>query len=272
MTTPTWQQRRQRVDVLRHAHPQAEPLLEFYARVLAVQESVARDARAGWVGPDVERSQHRAFRRFVEDVEPGATDVISETARRLTASKSVAADVLEAFVQWRPLEDLAAAIGCEVAPLEFFPRAFMQAVYGGVTGSRAPASGQSGQAETPPSLTAACPSCGRSPQVAVLRDEPELKGVRTLVCSLCATQWSIGRSTCPHCSETKPDKLEYHIAESWPHLRVEECRTCRVYVKAVDLRIDGAAQPLVDELASVELDLWARERGLDKLQPNLLGL
>ena len=70
----------------------------------------------------------------------------------------------------------------------------------------------------------------------------------------------------------EPDKLEYHIAESWPHLRVEECRTCRVYLKAVDLRIDGSAHPLVDELASVELDLWAHERGLDKLECNLLGL
>ena len=65
---------------------------------------------------------------------------------------------------------------------------------------------------------------------------------------------------------------KHHIAESWAHLRVEECRTCRVYLKAVDLRLDGSAQSLVDELASVELGLWAHERGLDKLERNLLGL
>ena len=43
-------------------------------------------------------------------------------------------------------------------------------------------------------------------------------------------------------------------------------------LKAADLRKDGSAEPVVDEIATVELDLWARERGLLKIQPNVLGL
>ena len=34
----------------------------------------------------------------------------------------------------------------------------------------------------------------------------------------------------------------------------------------------GDAIPLVDEVATVELDLWARDRGMTKLRANVLGL
>jgi formate dehydrogenase maturation protein FdhE len=40
----------------------------------------------------------------------------------------------------------------------------------------------------------------------------------------------------------------------------------------VDLTKNGRAEPLVDELASAPLDLWAREHGYAKLQSNLLGM
>ena len=289
MTSLTWNRRTARVEVLRSTYPQAASLLKFYEHVLQVQASLARSARVDWVvtscatqqevgprfglRPSVDRAQVRAFRRFIGDVALGATTIISEIARRLAGARSVAGEVLEAFVQCRSLDSLAASVGCEVTPLEFFPRAFMQPAAEAVVGASSPSAIPSiGDAHVDRRLSAKCPNCARPPQVAALRDTPELKGVRTLVCSLCASEWPISRSTCPHCGEADPAKLEYHIAESWPHLRVEECRSCRVYLKAVDLRIDGAAQPLVDELASVELDLWARERGLDKLQSNLLGL
>ncbi len=41
---------------------------------------------------------------------------------------------------------------------------------------------------------------------------------------------------------------------------------------AVDLRAQGDAVPLVDELAAVELDIRAQEQGLTKLRVNVLGL
>ncbi len=34
----------------------------------------------------------------------------------------------------------------------------------------------------------------------------------------------------------------------------------------------GLAVPVVDELASIDLDLWAVEQGLSKLHTNLLGM
>jgi len=53
---------------------------------------------------------------------------------------------------------------------------------------------------------------------------------------------------------------------------VECCDTCHTYIKSIDLSKNGLADPLVDELASVPLDLWAQDRGYAKLHPNLLAM
>jgi len=116
-----------------------------------------------------------------------------------------------------------------------------------------------------------CPFCGEKPVAAVLR--PEGDGAkRFLLCSLCFTEWEFRRLLCPNCGEEDKDKLPVYTAEEFPHVRVEACDTCHVYLKAVDLTKDGLAVPEVDELASVALDLWASEHGYTKLQTNLFGL
>ena len=57
-----------------------------------------------------------------------------------------------------------------------------------------------------------------------------------------------------------------------PALRIAECQSCQAYLKEVDLRRDGHAIPLVEDLATPELDVWAEERGLWKICRNLVGL
>jgi FdhE protein len=116
-----------------------------------------------------------------------------------------------------------------------------------------------------------CPFCGEKPVGAVLRPEGE-GGKRWLLCSLCATEWEFRRLVCPACGEEDHEKLPVFGAEEFPHLRVEACESCRTYLKAVDMTRDGLAQPVVDELAAVPLDLWAAGRAYAKLQANLLGL
>jgi formate dehydrogenase maturation protein FdhE len=44
-----------------------------------------------------------------------------------------------------------------------------------------------------------------------------------------------------------------------------------MYLKSIDLTKTGLAVPVVDELATLPLDLWAHEHGYEKLQINLLG-
>jgi FdhE protein len=116
-----------------------------------------------------------------------------------------------------------------------------------------------------------CPFCGEKPVAAVLRPEGD-GGKRFLLCGLCFTEWEFRRLLCPNCGEEDKDKLPVYSAEEFPHIRVESCDTCRVYLKSIDLTKDGHAVPEVDELASVSLDLWAAEHGYTKLQPNLFGM
>jgi FdhE protein len=116
-----------------------------------------------------------------------------------------------------------------------------------------------------------CPFCGEKPVTAVLRPEGD-GGKRFLLCSLCFTEWEFRRILCPNCGEEDKDKLPIFGAEEFPHIRVEACDTCHVYLKSVDLTKNGLAVPEVDELASVVLDLWAGENGYTKLQTNLFGL
>jgi FdhE protein len=116
-----------------------------------------------------------------------------------------------------------------------------------------------------------CPFCGEKPVAAVLR--PEGDGAkRFLLCSLCFTEWEFRRLLCPNCGEEDKDKLPVYTAEEFPHVRIEACDTCRVYLKSIDLTKNGLAVPEVDELASVALDIWVSGQGYRKLQPNLFGM
>jgi FdhE protein len=53
---------------------------------------------------------------------------------------------------------------------------------------------------------------------------------------------------------------------------VDACDSCRRYVKTIDLTRDGTAVPIVDDIATLTLDLWARGQGYERLRPNLLRL
>ena len=116
-----------------------------------------------------------------------------------------------------------------------------------------------------------CPFCSRKPLLAVLRPQGD-GGRRSLVCGFCLTEWEFRRIVCPGCGQEDHAKLPVYTAESFPYIRVECCDTCQTYIKSIDMTKNGLAEPLVDELASVPLSLWAEERGYSKLYPNLLGM
>ena len=56
--------------------------------------------------------------------------------------------------------------------------------------------------------------------------------------------------------------------------RVDTCRTCHGYIKTFDLREKGAAQvvPLVDDVATLTLDVWVREREFSRTSVSLAGV
>jgi formate dehydrogenase accessory protein FdhE len=116
----------------------------------------------------------------------------------------------------------------------------------------------------------ACPMCGSNPIVGVLRPEGD-GGKKSLVCMLCAHEWAFRRIYCPACGEEREPQMGLYSAPEMAHVRVDVCDTCHTYLKTVDLTKSGLAVPLVDELASIPLDLWACEHGYRKLQINLIG-
>ena len=115
-----------------------------------------------------------------------------------------------------------------------------------------------------------CPLCGCKPMVGVLRSEGD-GAKKSLVCMLCAHEWGFRRIYCPACGEEREPQMAYYTAPEIAHVRVDVCDTCHTYLKTVDLTKTGLAVAVVDELATMPLDLWAREHGYEKLQINLLG-
>jgi formate dehydrogenase maturation protein FdhE len=115
-----------------------------------------------------------------------------------------------------------------------------------------------------------CPICGGNPVVGVLRREGD-GAKKSLICMLCSHEWSFRRIYCPACGEEREPQMGFYSAPEIAHVRVDVCDTCHTYLKSIDLTKTGLAVPIVDELATLPLDLWAREHGYEKLQINLLG-
>jgi formate dehydrogenase accessory protein FdhE len=115
-----------------------------------------------------------------------------------------------------------------------------------------------------------CPLCDGKPAVGVLRTEGD-GGKKSLICMLCAHEWAFRRIYCPACGEEREPQMAYYSAPEIAHVRVDVCDTCHTYLKTIDLTKTGLAVAIVDELATIPLDLWAHEHGYEKLQVNLLG-
>ena len=278
--SPPFSERRRRAAELAEKHPHATELLSLYGIVLDCQEPAYGWARdAGWreatrsaseEGPALDLAGlpwpklERRFRRFVDDLRARGTEEIAAAGSTLAgANKDQRRELLLGTVTRGDLEGLAAVLGVDEALLAFYGRAFLQTVVEALTADLAPIE----EAHDP----SACPHCGWPPQLAILRDEAEIKGRRLLVCSLSATTWPAPRLACANCGESESTKLLCHEDSERPHLRIDECQSCKAYLKSVDLRQDGRAVPLVEDIASIELDLWAGERDLWKVCPNVLG-
>lgn len=116
-----------------------------------------------------------------------------------------------------------------------------------------------------------CPEVHHKPAVSVL-DEESQGAKRSLVCGLCSGTWEFSRIRCPNCAETEFEKLPVYTTGQFEHIRVEACDSCKVYLLAVDRTKDGLAIPLVDELAAIPLNIWARDKGYHKIVLNLFGI
>jgi FdhE protein len=104
-----------------------------------------------------------------------------------------------------------------------------------------------------------CPLCGSQPNIAYLSDA----GKRFLHCELCGYEWHYTRLKCPFCGEERIKELGYFTSEEDEGYRVDFCKTCRRYIKTLDMRLIGFPAPLeLENLTTLHLDVLAQKQGL----------
>lgn len=123
----------------------------------------------------------------------------------------------------------------------------------------------------------ACPMCGDVAQCSAIVEESGgfMQGApRYLICGRCASPWAFPRAVCSSCGEDDSRRISSYVADEWSWARVDACDSCRSYIKTFDLRGKGAMDvvPLVDDVATLALDLWAHETGLERPRLSLAGV
>ena len=118
-----------------------------------------------------------------------------------------------------------------------------------------------------------CPFCGGAAWISFRKSAPDAEsGFRFLSCSLCALDWSFNRGRCPSCEEESPEKLPIFQSDAHPNVRIEACEACHRYIKSIDLTKDARPVPIIDDLLSIAMDLWAIDEGYTRIEPGLAGL
>ena len=270
---PNWDARIERATELSSAYPYAAQVLRFYAQVAMLQQRMYFEFEQAptrffkldglsWGQLSLE-ALLPSFNKFLINVRQFAPTTLAEAAHGLLEKGSESwASLLEGFwisptatggeeqIAGTPGERCLAWLVLQPAA-EYLSARKGEALNGGTSTT--------------------CPQCGSKPVVAVLRQEGD--GARkSLVCMLCGHEWRFRRICCPACGEDREPQMAFYAAEEIPHVRVDVCNSCHSYLKSIDLTKSGLAVPIVDELATLPLDLWALENGYQKLQINVAGI
>ncbi len=286
-----WTERRRRAAELMECWPFATELLTFYGALLDAQERAYETARAeladpSWAIPYAVARVLPIVRAVTAAAGPeklarGVADLATD------GGNASAAEWEEKVKLWLD--------GGALSPVD---RYLARAAVGPVLEALGPAFGQVWDG---PRDVRHCPDCGGLPQVSVLASTGEdlVAPRRYLECSRCARRWAYPRMTCAGCGETEarhqPIFAEEGTTEAeatgtvvrglgaapsgtpvpvarFRHVSIYACRSCSRYLLNIDLSRDARAVPVVDEIAAMPLDLYAREQGIAKIVPNLMGL
>jgi len=272
-----WVTRRRRALQLLDQTPAAAEVLTTYADLTDLQERVAERVPARLWTPlvgaaDGAPPRLRLERLPIDELVPLFVEFLAEASDLGTDVMRTDAGALASA----PLSARVALFGAaltgtaseETTP--FHVRAFLQPVATAIAEASAVPGAIEGH--RPGALrTNRCPVCGGRPVVGTAEASPGGAERRGLVCGVCGSGWSVARMSCGRCGETDPGWLLESSVRAVPYLRLDECQRCGRYRKTVDLRACPEAVPLVDDLASVEIDAQARRRGLARAEPGLLG-
>lgn len=250
-TSTTFEQRGARAALLASSTDSAREPLEFASRLCNAQAKIELPkALTGRLSEDIRSLPARPILRAAADHGPEVLAI--EADKRLHDDAETAATRLLVYWSGDARED-------------FLSRAVLQPYAEtlrarGITPDRIHARGH-------------CPFCGSAAWVSLRKSAPDAEsGFRYLCCSLCALEWQINRIQCPSCFEEDPPKLPVFGGDAHPNVRMEMCETCRRYIKSIDLTKDARPVPIIDDLLSIAMDLWAVDEGYTRIEPGLAGL
>jgi Protein involved in formate dehydrogenase formation len=270
--TAPWAASRRRAEALRERHGFASEVLELYLALLPVWEESWVAAREDVPADLPAWAAERACPRVVAATAEAGPKPLVESLLSAPVDDSGAVEQL--LAAWLRGEDL--------VPVErYLARATLHGPLAAVDAAAACADDPS------PRGGRRCPDCGGLPQLSLRTDTGDnlVNGSRQLQCARCAQTWPYSSTACASCGEAQGGRRTVYAEQRpgpqvgrgdsgdtmFPHLRFETCQSCRRYLIDVDLGRDPRAVPEVDELAALPLDLYAAERGLTKITPNLMG-
>ncbi len=109
-----------------------------------------------------------------------------------------------------------------------------------------------------------CPVCQSAPQssgILLMQN-----GLRYLHCELCETEWHFVRSLCHECDHTGKLQL-LSLEEAAKGLKAESCENCYTYIKWFDYNHLIDADPIIEDMSSLSLDVILAEQGYQRIQP-----
>jgi FdhE protein len=219
-----------RLEALRREQPSYAPWLSLVEIALSSAAEPAWDAAAAVLAPSPEGDVQAVTGVITSDA------VVRLAARLLAAAPADPTDMLRATI-----EELAA-----LPLLQACRRRFSDRAQGWTQGH--------------------CPICGAWPTLAELRG---LDRARRLRCGRCGADWGLAPLRCPFCENDDHEKQRSLVPEKGGESRrVDVCDVCQGYLKA--LAQHGAIRPeqvALEDLASVELDLAAIDRGYHRPDP-----
>jgi len=247
----SWERRIARANDLATRFPESASLLKFYQHVAQWQKTIFEELHAH---PETDITALLPYYpALFQLVNRHGPPVLAAYGREHMSS---------AVAQAGGLRDLWEGAHFESELAKFFARAPLQPFAESLAGRGDPDTEATGSN---------CPFCNARPVAGILRGEGE-GAKRSLLCSLCATEWQYRRVVCPNCGQEDKDQLPVYLATGLDYVRVDACDACKTYIKSVDLTKNGHAVPVVDELAALPLALWAEDSGYAKLETNLVGM
>ena len=124
-----------------------------------------------------------------------------------------------------------------------------------------------------------CPVCGSHPVASLIRIGGQSQGYRYLTCGMCSSQWHMVRVKCASCEQNGKisyqglDPIDAPAPPPTPvnkandprkYVRAETCGDCQCYTKIFNQEHDYNAEPFVDDLATLTLDVLVSELGFHR--------